>query len=205
MTSTQKAPVADWATDFDHTDPTWAADPSRSGTSCGERCPVAHSDRYGGVWLPTRHEDVAAIAHDTEHFTSEGVIVSRRSSPRACAAGLRPAHLVGPAVPPDARRLLLPGLLAEGRSPGSSTSPAPPVASCSTSCWRAATTSSTPPPDYAQHIPVRVIAEMLGFPPRTATSSAAFIHRDRLGGPPGRRRHRGLRPRTPSTHYLHGA
>lgn len=40
------------------------------------QCPVAHSDRYGGTWLPVRHEDVVAVAYDTEHFTSQSVVVS---------------------------------------------------------------------------------------------------------------------------------
>ena len=68
--------VSNWAEDFDHADPTWAADPFPIWDDLRERCPVAHSDRYNGVYLPTRHEDIAAIAHDTEHFTSKIVLVS---------------------------------------------------------------------------------------------------------------------------------
>ena len=63
-------PVSDFATDFDHTDATWVADPYPIYEDLRERCPVAHSDRYGGVWLPTRHADVSAIANDQAHFTS---------------------------------------------------------------------------------------------------------------------------------------
>src|SRR3712207_3070801 len=63
-------PVRDFTTDFDHTDPSWVADPFPIWDELRQKCPVAHSNRYGGVWLPTRHEDVAAIAYDTEHFTS---------------------------------------------------------------------------------------------------------------------------------------
>ena len=83
MTATEQEPesdVADWATDFDHTDPGWAANAPAIWDDLRDRCPVAHSDRFGGVWLPTRHEDVRAIANDTEHFTSQSVIVSKRSA-----------------------------------------------------------------------------------------------------------------------------
>ena len=75
-TAPERCPVSDWATDFDHTDPDYAARAPEIWGELRETCPVAHSDRFGGTWLPTRHEDVAAIAHDTEHFSSNGVIVS---------------------------------------------------------------------------------------------------------------------------------
>ena len=51
MTS-RHPPVGDFATDFDHTDPTWVADPYPIWDDLRQRCPVAHSDRYGGAWLP---------------------------------------------------------------------------------------------------------------------------------------------------------
>jgi cytochrome P450 len=35
-----------------------------------ERCPVAHTDAYGGFWTLTRHEDVAAAAGDSSTFIS---------------------------------------------------------------------------------------------------------------------------------------
>ena len=38
---------------------------SRSGTSSARRCPVAHTERYGGAWLPTRHDDV--VGHRLRH------------------------------------------------------------------------------------------------------------------------------------------
>ena len=44
--------VADFATDFDHTDPTWVNDPYPIYDDLRQRCPVAHTDRYGGAWLP---------------------------------------------------------------------------------------------------------------------------------------------------------
>ena len=74
--TTHRPPVTDWSTAFDHTDPGWVADPYPIWDDLRSRCPVAHSDRYGGVWLPLTHEAVAAVAYDTDHFTSRQVIVS---------------------------------------------------------------------------------------------------------------------------------
>ena len=38
-------PVEDFATDFDHTDETWVADPYPIMEDPRERCPIAHSER----------------------------------------------------------------------------------------------------------------------------------------------------------------
>ena len=37
------------------------------------RCPVADTDRYRGVYLPVRHDDIRTIAYDTEHFSSRRI------------------------------------------------------------------------------------------------------------------------------------
>src|SRR2546423_454990 len=50
-------PVSDWATDFSHLEPEWSADPYPIQDDLRQRCPIAHTDRFGGGWLPTRHED----------------------------------------------------------------------------------------------------------------------------------------------------
>ena len=76
---TARPPVTDWATDFDHTHPDYAARAPEIWDELRERCPVAHTDRFGGAWLPTRAADVRAVAEDTEHFTSRMVVVSGTS------------------------------------------------------------------------------------------------------------------------------
>ena len=68
--------------------------PYASGNN--ESCPVASSALYGGSWLPTRYEDVTAIAHDVEHFSSKSVSVvapdpehaGTVSKPRLAIAGI---------------------------------------------------------------------------------------------------------------------
>ena len=56
--------VKDWATDYDIFDPGYVANPFGVWDELRQKCPVAHTDRWGGSWLPTRYEDVFAIARD---------------------------------------------------------------------------------------------------------------------------------------------
>src|SRR5438270_646608 len=101
--------VADWTSDFDHTDPGWVQDPYPIWDELRTSCPVAHSQRYGGVWLPTRHADVSAIANDTEHFSSRSVIVTNHRPPAELAPqGIAPPISSDPPYHAEARRMLLP-------------------------------------------------------------------------------------------------
>jgi cytochrome P450 len=70
-----RPPVTDWSTDFDHLDPLWVEDPYPIWDELRKKCPVAHTNRFRGVYFPTRYRDVRAIAHDTEHFSSRRVVV----------------------------------------------------------------------------------------------------------------------------------
>ena len=101
--------MSDWATDFDHTDDAWAENPFPIWDELRETCPVARSDRYHGVWLPTRHADIAEIAYDTERFTSRQVIVSEYRAPFEMAPqGTAPPITSDPPYHQGARRALLP-------------------------------------------------------------------------------------------------
>ena len=71
-------PVDDWATDIDHADPEYNENAHRIWHDLREGgCPIAHTDRYGGMWAPLTHDLVKEIAYDTDHFTSQGVVVNR--------------------------------------------------------------------------------------------------------------------------------
>jgi hypothetical protein len=173
--TTERARVADWATDFDHTDPEWIADPYPIWDELRATCPVAHSDRYGGAWLPVRHEDVAAVAYDTEHFTSRSVVVSElRPGPDDLPApiGLAPPITSDPPFHAMARRLLLPAF-----SPKRIAALEPFTRQL---CGElldavAARKEFDAAVDYAQHIPLRVIVRMLGFPQEDADVFRRFI------------------------------
>jgi cytochrome P450 len=174
--STHHPPVRDWATDFDHTDPGWVSDPYPIWDELRERCPVAHSDRYGGVWLPVRHEDVAAVAYDTEHFTSRSVIVSEaKPGPNDLPApiGIAPPITSDPPFHQEARRLLLPAF-----APKPIAALEPFTRDLCRELLDAldGRDSFDAAVDYAQHIPVRVIVKMLGFPQEDADLFREFIH-----------------------------
>jgi cytochrome P450 len=158
--TTERRPVSDWSIDFDLFDPGFVVDPYSVYSELRDRCPVAHTERWGGSWMPTRYEDIQAVAHDTEHFSSRNVGVTG-------LAGNNP--LVAPPITADppfhtaSRRILLPafspkaiealepltrhianGLIDDVLARGDGRADA--------AC------------DYAQHIPVRVIGAMLGVP-----------------------------------------
>jgi len=173
--TTPRARVADWATDFDHTDPQWVADPYPIWDELRATCPVAHSDRYGGTWLPVSHEDVAAVAYDTEHFTSRSVVVSElRPGPDDLPApiGLAPPITSDPPFHAMARRLLLPAF-----SPKRIAALEPFTRQLCGELLEAvaARKEFDAAVEYAQHIPLRVIVRMLGFPQEDADLFRRFI------------------------------
>ena len=156
-------PVSDWATDFSHVEPDWAADPYPIQDDLRQRCPVAHTDRFGGAWLPTRYDDVAAIAYDTEHFSSRAIIVSNFRPPRELApVGGSPPISSDPPFHHDARKLLLPAFT---KTAVTKQEPGTRRFCHSLIDAFAGQDVVDAARDYAQHIPVRVIADMLGFPP----------------------------------------
>ena len=67
--------VKDWASDYDIFDPQFVRDPYPVFDELRGKCPVAHSDRHGGSFMPTRYEDMFNIARDIEHFSSRSVLV----------------------------------------------------------------------------------------------------------------------------------
>jgi cytochrome P450 len=168
-------PVEDWATDFDHTDSVWAADPYPIWADLRGRCPVAHSDRYGGTWLPVTHELVSEVAYDTEHFTSRSVVVSEeRPGPDDLPApiGLSPPITSDPPFHAMARGMLLPAF-----GPRAIAALEPFTRELCRELLAA--TEGRPAFDaateYARHIPVRVIVRFLGFPAEDADSFRRFI------------------------------
>jgi cytochrome P450 len=164
-----RPPVDDWATDFDHLDPRWVENPYPIWETLRDTCPIAHTERYRGVYFPSRFEDVRAVAYDTEHFSSRRIMVRDTPPPRVPAPPITtdpPRHraeknLLLPAFTPDAIkrheqrareicRALIDRLAGKG------------------GCDAAA--------EYAQEIPVRVIAVMLGVPEEDGALFRLWIH-----------------------------
>jgi cytochrome P450 len=140
-------------------------------------CPIAHTDRRGSTWLPTKYQDVVDLAHDVEHFSSTEISVIpfeddfEPSEDPVLPYGVPPIS-ADPPLHTWTRRLLLPwfshrrvetyepmtrqlcaglvdGFVADGRADAAA--------------------------DYAQQIPVRVIAAILGVPAELSDTFTGWV------------------------------
>jgi cytochrome P450 len=158
-------PAQNWQTDWDHADPAYNQQAHQIWDELRETCPVAHTDRYGGAWLPVRHEDISAIARDTDHFSSEGAVLANKP-PReewisTAPIGGAPPITSDPPFHADARRLLLPAF-----SPQVVAEWEPEIRRlCNELIDNLEGLDVVDAAvQYAQNIPVYVIARMLGLP-----------------------------------------
>lgn len=166
-------PVTDWATDFDHADPEYNANAHEIWADLRATCPVAHTDRYNGAWLPVTHADVTAIAYDTEHFTSRSVVVNTNEVLAQAPIGGAPPITSDPPFHQHARRLLLPPFAPKQIDPWEDDV----RALCNELIDAMGDTDVVDAAlQYAQHIPVNVIARMLGFPLEDADMFRGFVH-----------------------------
>ncbi len=160
-------PVKDWSTDYDIFDPGYIKDPFPTWDELREKCPVAHTKRWGGSWMPTTYADLRKIAADVDVFSSRNPLVADAGVPAELDVELEEQASAGappissdPPVHTWSRALLLPkfsikavssyeeetrelcrslidGFIDKGRADAAA--------------------------DYAQQIPPRVIASMLGI------------------------------------------
>lgn len=173
-------PVEDWATDFDVMDPRYLADPFTIWDELREVCPIPHTNRRTSSWMPLRYDDVTAIAHDIDHFSSVRVAVipgDQGEHPNANAGGPNleyglPPISSDPPLHTWTRRLLLPWFshkrvegyvpltrdLCQGLLDGFADGGFADAAA-----------------DYAQQIPVRVIAHILGVPTELADTFTGWV------------------------------
>ena len=167
-------PVIDWATDFDHLHPAYNANAPEIWQELREGCPVAHSARYGGTWLPVRHEDVSAIAYDTEHFSSEDVVVKRiKPTGESRPYGGAPPITSDPPFHHHARRVLLPAFAPQKIA----AMEAETRAFCHALIDNLGDVDVFDAADqYAKHIPPAVIAHMLDLPLDDGEIFRDFIH-----------------------------
>lgn len=181
--------VKDWKTDYDIFSPEYIKNPFPIWDEIrSSECPVAHSERWGSSWMPTKYVDLFNIARDITHYSSRDVLVAP-TGPEPGTEGqpnpyaeippeLQNADVGAPPITSDppihtwARRLLLPvfsvtaiskyenetrelcgqlidGFIANGRADGAA--------------------------DYAQQIPPRVIASMLGIPKEEAETFTNWV------------------------------
>ena len=170
-------PVTDWTNDFDHADPQYNRHAHAIWAELRDKCPVAHSDRYGGTWLPVTHEHVREIAYDTENFTSRAVVVSTEVPLDPAPIGGAPPITSDPPFHHEARRIVLPPF-----SPKKIAEWEPEIRRlCNELLDKMEAEAKTgltidAAIQYAQHIPVNVIARMLGFPLEDQDLFREFVH-----------------------------
>jgi len=168
-------PVTAWDSDFDVLAPEYLADPFSIWEALRSSCPIAHTDRRGSTWLPTRYDDVTAIAHDVEHFSSLQVAVipfqGQAPAEPVLPYGLPPIS-ADPPLHTWTRRLLLPWFShrrVQGYEPMTRALCARLIEGF------AAAGRADAARDYAQQIPVRVIAHILGVSPDLADTFTGWV------------------------------
>jgi cytochrome P450 len=169
--ATDMPPVTDWVNDWDWLDSQWGPNAIDIWNSIRDECPVASTERYGRAFMPVSMDAVSQIAHDTEHFSSIFVNVSRPDAPR------RPAPPIT-SDPPDHhghRRLLLPSFSPKkiaAMEDGFRTFCRGLIADLD------GATHADASEQYAQHIPVHGLCQLLGVPEGDADMFRDWIFRN---------------------------
>ncbi len=174
--SVELPPVTDWVNDWDWLDDQWGANAIEIWNSVRQECPMASTERYGRAHMPVTMEAVQAVAQDTENFSSIWVNVARPDSPRSPAPPIT-------SDPPDHRghrRLLLPAF--------SPKMIAPMEADMREFCRGLIadlgdSNTADAAEQYAQHIPVHGICQLLGIPEDDADMFRDWIFRNFQLGP----------------------
>jgi cytochrome P450 len=169
-------PASDWTTDYDIFDPQFVRDPYPTMHGIREStCPIAHTDRWGGSWMPTRYDDIVAVAQEHDVFTSRNIIVVPPPT------GQMEGPYSGVAAPPITsdppehhwhRRTILPTFAPQAVAKYED--------GTRVLCHQLIdgfidAGQADAAADYAQQIPVRVIATMLGVPLEMADEFTSWV------------------------------
>ena len=178
--STDSCPVSDWATDYDIFDPEYVRDPTPVWKDLRGRCPVAHTERHGGSWLPTRYEDLQAMVKMVPALSSRSVTVVP-PPPEMREQLVTEAKRYGSESPPITsdppehkafRRLILPFF-----SPHAVEAHIPHTRALCNSLIDGfiADGEADAASDYAQQITPRVIAHVIGIDPDRADDFVEWV------------------------------
>ncbi len=179
MPSFNTEPVADWTTDYDIFDRDYVTDPVPVWNDMRGECPIAHTERWGGSWMPTKHADLQALAKMVPELSSTDPLVVKppEDDPTRLEDGV-PDGLAAPPITADpplsewTRRMILPtfspkavegyreyteslchqlidGFIENGQCDAAQ--------------------------DYAQQIPPRVIAHLLGIDPGKSDDFTTWV------------------------------
>lgn len=176
-------PVTDWATDYDIFDADYVANPFPVWDDLRGECPIAKTDRWGGSWMPTTYEDVVEMARMVPVLSSRDPIVVRPpddgpSDHGDDAVGGSYHTVNAPPISSDppvhtwSRRLILPYF-----SPKSTALHEPFTRQLCHELIDAHIDSGQidGAAEYAQQIPPRVIAHLLGVDPGKADDFTEWV------------------------------
>ncbi len=169
----ETCPVHDWASDYDIFDPGYVRDPAPVWDELRERCPIAHTQRWGGSWMPTRYEDLQQLVKMVPALSSRSAVIVP-PSPELREVLVAEAKKYGSENPPITsdppehqpyRRLILPFF-----SPRAVEEQVPYTRDLCNSLIDgfAGRGEADAAADYAQQITPRVIAHVLGIDPARA-------------------------------------
>jgi cytochrome P450 len=168
VTEHEGRPVTDWSTDWDHSDPVWAADPFSIWGDLRARCPVARTERYGGAVMVTTWDLMDAVTHDPGTFSS------RETGVRAPGTNTKksPPITSDPPQHQEHRRILLPSFSPQsiGALEGE----------LRAYCHRLLSDLGGRPTfdaahEYSRHIPTQAIASLLGLPVDDADTFRSWV------------------------------
>jgi len=172
-------PVSDWTSDYDIFDSGYINDPVPVWDELRDTCPIAHTDRWGGSWLPTKYDDVQAMSKMVPELSSTRPLVTDLAMDVDGDGGSSEAPVINAppisADPPLAtwtRRLILPTFApraVERYRPYTEQLCHELVDSFIENGSADAAT------DYAQQIPPRVIAHLLGVDPGMADDFTDWV------------------------------
>ena len=176
----ETCPVHDWASDYDIFDPGYVRDPAPVWDDLRERCPIAHTERWGGSWMPTRYEDLQALVKMVPTLSSRSAVVVP-PSPELREVLVAEAKKYGSENPPITadppehqpfRRLILPFF-----SPRAVEGHLPYTQDLCNSLIDgfAGRGRADAAADYAQQITPRVIAHVLGIDPARAGDFVEWV------------------------------
>jgi cytochrome P450 len=162
----------DWTSKFDHYSEEYATDPFPVWDDLRQTCPIARSEKFRGMWVPTRLEDIEAIARDTSTFSSRSPLVAEFGAMSDYGLQVPPISS-DPPYHTAFRRLLLPFF-----APARIEAWRPKIVALCDSLIDAFVEkgSCDGAKDFAQHIPVQVIAEMLGVPAEDSDRFRVWVH-----------------------------
>ncbi len=157
----EKTPTAcEWADEYDLFSIPFRADPFSHWDAMRQGCPVAHSDLWGGSWMPVEYADIRAIAQDADRYSSRAVEIGGPIPPPG--AGLfAPPLTTDPPAHAGHRNLLQPYFTTQKVT---ELEPFIRAEARSLAAALAARGGGDAVADFAQHITIAVLARLLDVP-----------------------------------------